>query len=140
MKILVLNCWSSSIKYQLIDMENSESVLAKGVVERIGENWNSCFTHKPVWKDEYYIETYIDNHEVGVDFILKALLSEKHWVITSINEISACGHRIVHWWEYFSESTIIWDQEIKWIENLCKIAPLHNPGSLLGINAIKDLH
>ena len=94
MKILVLNCGSSSLKYQLIDMED-ESVLAKGLCERIGID-GSKLTHRPTGKDRYEIETPMPNHQVAVELVLQALLSKDHGVIESADEIGAVGHRVLH--------------------------------------------
>ncbi|MDD3280146.1 MAG: acetate kinase [Bacteroidales bacterium] len=138
MKILVLNCGSSSIKYQLIDMENNAEVLAKGLMERIGLEMGE-FTHKAKGKDKYYVQVPIADHAVGIDLLLKTLTDKDLGVISNVNEISACGHRVAHGGEYFPESTIIGEKEMKEIEKLCVIAPLHNPGNLLGIKVMKSV-
>ena len=138
MKILVLNCGSSSIKYQLLEMEPQPELLAKGLVERVGLEMG-IFTHKPVGKEKYYVETPIANHEVGVKLVLEALMDPKHGVITSLDEINAVGHRVAHGGEYFKESMIIGDKEREEIAKLCELAPLHNPASLLGIDVMKKL-
>lgn len=138
MKILVLNCGSSSIKYQLIDMAHNAELKAKGLVERIGLD-KGIFTHKPVGKDSYSQETAIPDHEVGIELVLNALTDPNHGVITSLNEISAVGHRVAHGGEYFSKSTIIKEKEREEIAKLCELAPLHNPASLLGIDVMTRL-
>ena len=94
MKILVINCGSSSLKYQLIDMEN-ESVLAKGLCERISID-GSKLTHKPAGKDEYVVESPMPDHKVAVQLVMDALMDKDHGVITSTDEISAIGHRVLH--------------------------------------------
>ncbi|MDL2308016.1 acetate kinase [Bacteroidales bacterium OttesenSCG-928-B11] len=138
MKILVLNCGSSSIKYQLIDMANNAELLAKGLVERIGLDMG-IFTHKPEGKEKYNIETPIKDHEVGIGLVLNALTDTNHGVIASLNEIGAVGHRVAHGGEYFSKSTILKEKERAEIEKLCELAPLHNPASLLGIDVMTKL-
>ena len=138
MKILVLNCGSSSIKYQLLEMEPQPQLVAKGLVERVGLEMGE-FTHKPVGKDKYYVQTPIANHEVGVKLVLEALVDPTHGVINSLDEINAVGHRVAHGGEYFTESMIITDHERNEIEKLCALAPLHNPASLLGIDVMKKL-
>lgn len=138
MKILVLNCGSSSIKYQLVDMANDAEVLAKGVMERIGLEMGE-FTHKAKKKDKYYVQVPIADHAVGIDLLLKTLTDKKLGVISDVNEIGACGHRVAHGGEYFTESTIIGEEQMKQIEKLCVIAPLHNPGNLMGIQVMKSV-
>lgn len=138
MKILVLNCGSSSIKYQLIDMANNAEVIAKGLVERIGMEMGE-FTHKPSGKDKYNVQTPIKDHEVGVNLVLNALMDKEHGVIASLQEIQAVGHRIVHGGESFTESVVLGDKELAEIEKLCELAPLHNPASLLGVKVMQKL-
>jgi len=138
MKVLVLNCGSSSIKYQLIDMANNAELKAKGLVERVGLEMGE-FTHKPVGKDKYYIQTPIKDHEVGINLVLKALTDPVHGVISSLDEIGAVGHRVAHGGEYFKKSTIIGAEEIEKIQQLCELAPLHNPASLTGIKVMQKL-
>ncbi len=132
MKILVVNCGSSSLKYQLINMEN-ESVLAKGNFERIGEK-ESFLTHK-VNGEKYVTETHVTNHEEALKIILNELLSEKYGVIKSLKEIDAVGHRIVHGGEIFDKSCIVTEDVIKKIDECASLAPLHNPAAILGIRA-----
>ena len=138
MKILVLNCGSSSIKYQLIDMANDADVMAKGLIERIGLDMGE-FTHRAKEKEKYYTQVPIANHEEGINLMLKMLVDNQYGVIADIHEIGACGHRVAHGGEYFSQSSIVGEQELEWIEKLCVIAPLHNPGSLMGLRVMKRL-
>jgi acetate kinase len=133
MKILVLNCGSSSLKYQLIDMDN-ESVLAKGLCERIGID-GSKLTHKPAGKDEFVLETPMNNHEVAVKLVLDALVDSAHGVIGSVDEISAVGHRVLHGGATYSESIVV-DADVKKVIRECfELGPLHNPANLIGIEA-----
>ncbi|MDR1758493.1 MAG: acetate kinase [Bacteroidales bacterium] len=138
MKILVLNCGSSSIKYQLIEMLSSAELRAKGLVERIGEQ-EAVFTHKPVGKSTYEITTAIPNHEVGIQMVLDALTHPAHGVMSSLSEIGAVGHRVAHGGEYFKKSTLLGEKEREEIARLCQLAPLHNPPALLGIDVMKKL-
>lgn len=136
MVILVLNCGSSSIKYQVIDMEQEKStLLAKGLVDRIGLPEGEL-THKPVGKDKYEIQRPIENHTTGISLVMEALTDPTHGVISSLDEIKAVGHRVAHGGEYFPESAVITDDVKAKIQELCVIAPLHNPASLQGIAAI----
>jgi len=138
MKILVLNCGSSSIKYQLIDIENNADLMAKGLIERIGLDMSEL-THRVKDKEKYCLQVPISNHEEGINLMLKMLVDKEYGVISDIHEIGACGHRVAHGGEYFSQSSIIEDQELEWIEKLCAIAPLHNPGNLMGLRVMKRL-
>ena len=131
MKILVVNCGSSSLKYQLIDMEKEE-VMAKGNYERIGEN--SFLTHK-VNGEKIVIEEKVSNHEEALKIIVEQLLSEKYNTIRSLDEIQAVGHRIVHGGEYFDKSVLVTEDVIEKIEACSKLAPLHNPAAVMGIRA-----
>ena len=131
MKILVVNCGSSSLKYQLIDMEKEE-VTAKGNYERIGEN--SFLTHK-VNGEKVVIEEKVSNHEEALKIIVDQLLSPKYNTIKSLDEIEAVGHRIVHGGEYFDKSVLVTEDVIEKIEDCSKLAPLHNPAAILGIRA-----
>lgn len=135
MKILVLNCGSSSIKYQLIDMAENADVLAKGIVERIGLEMGD-FTHKPAVGDKFCVHMPIKDHEIGITLILEALLNKEHGVITSLDEIMAVGHRVAHGGEYFKHSMVLGERELEEIKNLCELAPLHNPANLLGIEVM----
>jgi len=135
MKILVLNCGSSSIKYQFIDMTQNADLLAKGIVERIGLEMGG-FTHKPTNGEKYYMQTPIKDHEVGIKLVLDALLDKNHGTITSLDEIKAVGHRVAHGGEYFKHSMVLGEKELVEIKNLCELAPLHNPANLLGIEVM----
>ena len=132
MKVLVVNCGSSSLKYQLIDMEN-EGVLAKGNFERIGEK-ESFLTHK-VNGEKYVTQKHVTNHEEALKIILGELLNEKYGVIKSLKEIDAVGHRIVHGGELFDKSCVVTEEVIKKIDECSSLAPLHNPAAILGIRA-----
>ena len=134
MKILVVNCGSSSLKYQLIDME-TENVLAKGYFERIGLE-GSFLTHK-VGGQKYKIEKNIKNHAEGMEIVIEQLLHKDYGVISSLDEIDAIGHRIVHGGEEFCSSTIIDDNVEKAIKSCIPLAPLHNPAGITGIEACK---
>ena len=136
MKILVLNSGSSSLKYQLIDMDN-EQVLAKGNFERIGQN-NSFLTHK-VGEDKHKFEKPVSNHEKAIKFVLKKLQSNVYGVIKSPDEIYAIGHRIVHGGEKFTKPVIINDEVMAGIEECIELAPLHNPAAILGIEACQKV-
>ena len=138
MNVLVLNCGSSSIKYQLLNMEGQPALLAKGIVEKIGLTYGN-FTYKPVNKEAFTLEQPIPNHSVGMDLILQALVDKDHGILKSLNEINAVGHRVAHGGEYFSESVLI-NEEVKTkIEALGEIAPLHNPANLKGIQTMEKL-
>lgn len=132
MKILVVNCGSSSLKYQLIDME-TEVVMAKGNFERIGQK-GSFLTHK-VGDEKHVIEKDVKNHEEAIKIVLAQLTNEEYGVISSLKEIDAIGHRIVHGGEKFTKSVIVDDDVIKGIEEAIAFAPLHNPAHLQGIYA-----
>ena len=138
MNVLVLNCGSSSIKYQLLNMDAVPVVLAKGIVEKIGLTYGS-FTYKPEGKDKVVAEQPIMDHSVGMDLILKALVHPDHGVLKSLNEIDAVGHRVVHGGEKFNKSVLITDEVIEKIKECYDIAPLHNPVNMAGIEAISKL-
>lgn len=137
MKVLVINCGSSSLKYQLIDMSNEES-LAQGLVERIGIN-GSILTQKVEGKDKYVVETPLKDHQDAIELVLKSLVDEKHGVIKSMDEISAVGHRVVHGGEKYASSVVLDETVIKNLDEFTKLAPLHNPPNIIGINACKAL-
>lgn len=137
MKIFVVNCGSSSIKYQLIDMEN-ESVIAKGLVERIGIE-GSVLTHTPAGKNKVRLESAIPDHVDGIKKVLAALVDPNHGVIRSMDEIDAVGHRVVHGGEVFGESVVITPEVLKQIEDLSDMAPLHQPANIAGIRACQKL-
>lgn len=136
MKILALNCGSSSLKYQLFDWEQKE-VIASGIVERIGIG-DSFIEHKVPAKD-YKKQTRagIDNHEIAIQLVVKALTEGEGAVIQNMNEIAAVGHRVVHGGEQFKESVRITDDVINHINALSHLAPLHNPANLTGIRAAR---
>jgi acetate kinase len=136
MKILVLNCGSSSIKYQLIEMdEKNHSVLAKGLLERIGLKMGE-FTHK--WNGQkHYEQLPIPNHTEGIKIVLQALTNKEYGVISDLKEIKAVGHRVAHGGEKFTHSVRIDNNVISMIKDLCDLAPLHNPGALQGIAAMQ---
>jgi len=137
MKILVLNCGSSSIKYQLIDM-TTDIVLAKGVVEKIGLK-GSFLKNERFDGDKVKLDGEILDHQTGIEFILGMMISEKRGVIKGLNEIDAIGHRVVHGGETFQGSCYLDDVTIKGIEDCSDLAPLHNPANLKGIYAMKTL-
>ena len=136
MKILVLNCGSSSLKYQLINMETDE-VMASGKYERIGEK-EAFITHKVNGK-KIVIEHTAMNHEEAVDFTLKQLVNPEYKVIDSLDEINAIGHRLVHGGEKISESVVIDDNVINVLKECIDLAPLHNPAGIIGIEACKKV-
>ncbi|HOU74106.1 MAG TPA: acetate kinase, partial [Tenuifilum sp.] len=138
MIVLVLNCGSSSIKYQLLNMANDGQLLAKGIVERIGFT-DAILTHKPEGKDRYEVVTSIPDHTTGINLILEALVNEKHGVIKSLNEITAVGHRVAHGGEFFTKSSLIDDFTKSEIEKCIELAPLHNPANLKGILSMEKL-
>ncbi|NLK24786.1 MAG: acetate kinase [Clostridiales bacterium] len=137
MKVLVVNCGSSSVKYQLINMED-ESVLAKGLVERIGIN-GSILTQKVEGREKYVIETPMKNHKVAIKLVLDSLVDKDHGVIKDMSEISAVGHRVVHGGEKYSSSVLINDEVLENIKDCVKLAPLHNGPNLIGIEACRAL-
>ena len=132
MKILILNCGSSSLKYQLIDMTD-ESVVAKGNFERIGEK-ESFLTHK-ITGEKYVYQEVALNHEEALKIIMRELLNPEHQAIQDLSEIDAVGHRIVAGGELFDKSVLIDEKVIEGIEECSKLAPLHNPAAILGIKA-----
>ncbi len=136
MKILVINCGSSSLKYQFIDTE-TEAVLAKGLVERIGIDGR--LKHNPAGKDAVVKEESIPDHNKAVAMVIDALTDAEHGVITDMKEIDAVGHRIVHGGEKFASSVVITDEVIAAIEECSDLAPLHNPANLIGIRACQEL-
>ena len=137
MKILVLNCGSSSIKYQLIDMANNAEVMAKGLLERIGLEMGE-FTHK-YRGEKHYEQRPIPNHTEGIKMVLAALVDPKIGVIKDINEVSAVGNRVAHGGEIFKDSALVTDKVIEQIKSLEHLAPLHTPGNLAGIYAMREV-
>lgn len=137
MKILVLNCGSSSLKYQLIDMEN-ESVLAKGLCERIAID-GSKLTHKVPGKQDFVLESPMPDHSVAVKLVFDALTDAEHGVVKTVDEIGAIGHRVLHAGTQITESCIV-DQRVKDIVRSCfDLGPLHNPANLMGIEACEKV-
>lgn len=137
MKVLVINCGSSSLKYQLIDMSNEKS-LAQGLVERIGIE-GSILTQKVEGRDKYIIETPMKDHKDAIKLVLGALVDEKNGVIKDMSEISAVGHRVVHGGEKYAESVLITEKVMKELDECAKLAPLHNPPNIIGIEACQAL-
>ena len=137
MKILVLNCGSSSIKYKLFEMQ-SKDVIAQGVVEKIGMKGSFLKLTLPD-NSKVTLEGEVLEHRAGIEYILGVLLSEKYGCIKSLNEIEAVGHRVVHGGEYFNESVLINDEVIQSLIDCIEIAPLHNPPNLKGIYSIQEL-
>ncbi|CDN30841.1 Acetate kinase [Mucinivorans hirudinis] len=140
MKILVLNCGSSSIKYQLIQVKSKSEtkLMAKGQIERIGLT-DSVLTHKPADKPKLAFVQSVPDHSVGINIILSTLTDANHGVIESLNEIAAAGHRVAHGGEYFKDSAIVTPLVKQQIENCFELAPLHNPANLKGILSIEKL-
>lgn len=137
MNILVINCGSSSLKYQLINSE-SEEVLAKGLCERIGID-GSCITHQPKGGEKVKTEIAMPTHTQAVAAVIEKLTDEKVGVVKSLAEIDAVGHRIVHGGEKFASSVVIDTEVMKAIEDCNDLAPLHNPANLIGINSCKEI-
>ena len=137
MNILVINCGSSSLKYQLIDSD-SEEVLAKGLCERIGIP-GSAITHQPAGKDKVTEEVKMEDHTDAVKYVIEKLVDPQVGVVGSLEEISAIGHRIVHGGEKFAGSVVIDDEVIKAVEECNDLAPLHNPANLIGIHSCQKI-
>ena len=137
MNILVINCGSSSLKYQLIESDKEE-VLAKGLCERIGID-GSAITHTPAGGDKVTTEVPMKDHTDAVKLVIEKLTDEKVGVIKSLSEIDAVGHRVVHGGEKFATSVVIDDEVMAAIAECNDLAPLHNPANIIGINACKDV-
>ncbi|RCW51447.1 MULTISPECIES: acetate/propionate family kinase [unclassified Halanaerobium] len=137
MKILVINCGSSSIKYKLFQMKN-EKVLADGLVQRIGIE-DSFLEYENFSGDEIKIEKDIPDHKTGLKMVIDTLLSDEHGVVENVDEIEAVGHRVVHGAEEFADSVYITDEVIKKLEECSDLAPLHNPPNLVGIKVCQEL-
>lgn len=137
MKILVINCGSSSLKYQVLDMTN-ENLLAKGLVERIGME-GSVINHTKIGMDKVVTEVPMENHKDAIAQVLDAVRHEEYGVVKSMDEIGAVGHRVVHAGEKYSQSVLIDENVLKALEECIELAPLHNPPNLLGIDACKEL-
>jgi acetate kinase len=138
MIVLVLNCGSSSIKYQVFRMSNGCDMLAKGLLERIGLN-ESILTHKPTGGEQYKVITDIPDHTTGINMVMEVLCDSRHGVIRNINEIKAVGHRVVNGGENYKESVLIDNDVKKDIEACIELAPLHNPANLKGILSVEKL-
>ncbi len=136
MKVLVLNSGSSSLKYQVIDMETEET-LAKGYFERIGQS-NSFLTHK-VKDEKHKFEHYAKDHEQAIKFVLSRIMHKQYGVIKDLNELQGIGHRIVHGGEEFANPVLITDKIISEIKKCSELAPLHNPAAILGIEACRKV-
>lgn len=136
MKVLVVNCGSSSLKYQLVDMQTEEA-LAVGLVERIGMD-GSQVKHEVIGKEKEIIQAAMPDHSVAIQIVLDAITDPKIGCIASMDEIVAVGHRVVHGGEKFAESVLIDDEVIKAIEDCIDLAPLHNPPNLMGIRACQQ--
>lgn len=137
MKVLVINCGSSSLKFQLIDSD-SEKVIAKGLCERIGID-GSVISYSPAGGEKIINETPMSDHKRAIELVIAALTDEKTGVVKSLSEIGAVGHRIVHGGEKFTKSVVITDEVKKAIEDVSDLAPLHNPANLIGVNACEEL-
>ena len=137
MKILVVNCGSSSLKYQVLDMTD-ESLICKGLVERIGIE-GSILTHSKIGADKFVLEVPMKDHKDAISHVIEAIQDKEHGVITDMSEIGAVGHRVAHGGEKFAESVLITDEVLAAIEDCVELAPLHNPANILGIKACMDL-
>ena len=136
MKVLVLNCGSSSLKYQFIDME-TEKVIAKGLCERINID-GSLLTHKAVGKEDFVLEHAMPNHTVAVKLVMDALTDKEHGVIADVSEIAAVGHRVLHAGTVYSDPVIFTEDVKKVIRDCFDLGPLHNPANLMGIEACEE--
>ena len=137
MKVLVINCGSSSLKYQVLDM-TTEALLCKGLVERIGMD-GAVITHEKIGMDKVFNETPMEDHKAAIALVLDAIQDSEHGVVESMDEIGAVGHRVVHAGEKYASSVLITDDVIKALEECIDLAPLHNPPNLLGIAACQEL-
>ncbi len=137
MNVLVINCGSSSLKYQLINMDD-ESVLAKGLVERIGIE-GSLLKHEKTGLEKLVIEEDLKNHKDAINLVLKTLLDARYGAVNSLDEIDAIGHRVVHGAEKFAHSVIIDDEVISTMKECIGLAPLHNPPNIIGIEACREI-
>ncbi|MBQ2984843.1 MAG: acetate kinase, partial [Clostridia bacterium] len=137
MKVLVINAGSSSLKYQLIDVDNGD-VIAKGLCERIGID-GSMLTYKPTGGDKHEFKQDMKDHTDAIRMVLDALVDPAIGVVKSMDEIDAVGHRIVHGGEKFAKSALITDELIETVKELSTLAPLHNPANLMGIDACRAI-
>ena len=138
MKILVINCGSSSLKYQVLDM-TGEYLMAKGLVERIGLDGSAIIHEKIGAEEKHKLVTPMKDHKEAIGHVLDALVDPKYGVVKSMDEIAGVGHRVVHAGERYSSSVLITKDVVQALEDCCELAPLHNPPNLLGINACRDL-
>ena len=136
MKVLVINAGSSSLKYQLMNPDTNE-VICKGLIERIGIDGK--LTHKPQGKEDFVLETKMDNHQDAIKVLIDALIDADHGVVKSMDEIDAVGHRVFHAGEYFNDSVLVTEEVLKKIEACVELAPLHNPPNILGIKACQEI-
>ena len=136
MNVLVINCGSSSLKYQLIDSD-TEQVLAKGLCERIGID--GALTHQPAGKDKIKIDAPMPTHTEAIALVLEQLTDKENGVISSLDDINAVGHRMVHGGEKFACSALVTDEMIETVETCNIFAPLHNPATLIGVNVCREL-
>lgn len=137
MNILVINCGSSSLKFQLINAE-TEQLIAKGLCERIGIE-GSKISYTPTGGSKEEKETPMENHTDAIRLVIQSLTNEKTGVVKSLDEIGAVGHRIVHGGEKFAEAAVLNDEVLAAIAECNDLAPLHNPANLIGINACREL-
>lgn len=137
MKILVINCGSSSLKYQILDMTN-ETLLCKGLVEKIGIE-GSVINHEKIGQEKFVLQTPMKDHKDAIAQVLAAIQDPDHGVVSSMSEIGAVGHRVVHGGEHYADSVLIDDEVMKVIEECSDLAPLHNPPNIAGIEACKAL-
>ncbi len=137
MKILVINCGSSSLKYQVLDMTNEE-LICKGLVEKIGID-GSVINHTKIGMDKFVLEVPMADHKDAIGHVIDAIQDKEHGVVKDMSEIGAVGHRVAHGGEKFADSVIINDEVISAIEDCISLAPLHNPANLIGIRACQEL-
>ena len=137
MKILVINCGSSSLKYQILDMTN-ETLLCKGLVEKIGID-GSVINHEKIGQEKFVLETPMKDHKDAIAQVLAAIQDPEHGVVSDMAEIGAVGHRVVHGGEHYADSVLIDDEVMKVIDECSELAPLHNPPNIAGIEACKAL-
>lgn len=137
MKILIINCGSSSLKYQVMDMSN-ETIIGKGLVERIGIE-GSRIVHKVKGADDYIVEAPMANHKEAIKYVFEALVHEKYGVIKSLDEISGIGHRVLHGGEKLTQTVLVTEEVKEIIKENIKFGPLHNPGNLMGIEACEEI-
>ena len=133
MKVLVINCGSSSLKYQVLDM-TTEVLLCKGLVERIGMD-GSVITHEKIGMDKFKLETPMKSHKEAIGHVLDAVIDSEHGVVKSMDEIGAVGHRVVHAGEKFASSVLITEDVKRALTECIELAPLHNPTNLLPANS-----